>query len=119
MSLEGLPFSAWLYRIASNEVNKHFNKSKRNKIFSVEEDRVFELFERTDSDFSEEQIMLLLATLKELPTETIEVLELRFFEERSFKEIAFILNIGESGAKMRLYRAVEKLKKHFKVNWKQ
>ncbi|UII28075.1 sigma-70 family RNA polymerase sigma factor [Fulvivirga maritima] len=115
----GLPFSAWLYRIASNEVNKHFNKNKRNKIFSVEEERVFELFEQSDSEFSEEQIRLLIATLRELPTETIEVLELRFFEERSFKEIAFILNIGESGAKMRLYRAVEKLKKHFKVNWEQ
>ena len=25
----GLPFSAWLYRIASNEVNKHYRKQKR------------------------------------------------------------------------------------------
>ncbi|MBL3654717.1 RNA polymerase sigma factor [Fulvivirga sediminis] len=115
----GLPFSAWLYRIASNEVNKHFNKNKRNKIFSVEEERVLELFEQHENDFSEDQIRLLIATLRELPTETMEVLELRFFEDRSFKEIAFILNIGESGAKMRLYRAVEKLKKHFKVNWEQ
>lgn len=113
----GLPFSAWLYRIASNEVNKFFNKKKKNRVFSVEEERVLELFENDEKEFSQEQIQLLISTLKELPTETMEVLELRFFEERSFKEIAFILNIGESGAKMRLYRAVEKLKEHFKVNW--
>lgn len=113
----GLPFSAWLYRIASNEVNKYFNKKKKDRIFSVEEERILELFENDENEFSQEHIQLLVKTLKELPTETMEVLELRFFEEKSFKEIAFILNIGESGAKMRLYRAVEKLKQHFKVNW--
>ncbi|MTI21274.1 sigma-70 family RNA polymerase sigma factor [Fulvivirga sp. RKSG066] len=116
----GLPFSAWLYRVASNEVNKHYTKKKRKRIFSLEEERFFEIIENeTDTNFSEEQIQLLIQTLKDLPTDVIEVLELRFFEEKSFKEISFILNIGESGAKMRLYRAVEKLKQHFKVNWKE
>ncbi|ELR73648.1 RNA polymerase, sigma-E factor [Fulvivirga imtechensis AK7] len=115
----GLPFSAWLFRIASNEVNKFYNKKKKNRVFSIEEERVLELFETDEKEFSQEQVQLLIKTLKELPTETIEVLELRFFEDRSFKEIAFILNIGESGAKMRLYRAVEKLKEHFKVNWNE
>ena len=41
----------------------------------------------------------------------IEVLELRFFEEKSFAEIAFILDITEANAKMRTYRAIDKLKK--------
>lgn len=115
----GLPFSAWLFRIASNEVNKFYNKKNKNRVFSIEEERVLELFEAEEHQFDHEQVQLLLKTLKELPTETIEVLELRFFEDRSFKEIAFILNIGESGAKMRLYRAVEKLREHFKVNWRE
>lgn len=115
----GLPFSAWLYKIATNEVNKHFNKTKRNRVFSLEEERVKELMEVNEDGFSQEQIDLLKNTLNELPTSTVEILELRFFEGRSFKEIAYILNIGESGAKMRLYRAVEKLKKHFSINWNE
>jgi RNA polymerase sigma-70 factor (ECF subfamily) len=41
----------------------------------------------------------------------IEVLELRYFESKSFAEIAFILDVSEANAKMRTYRAVEKLKK--------
>jgi len=114
----GLPFSAWLYRIASNEVNRHYNKKKRKRIFSLEEERFLEIIEKDEENaFSEEQVKRLIDTLKDLPTDVMEVLELRFFEERSFKEISYILNIGESGAKMRLYRAVEKLQKHFKVNW--
>lgn len=115
---KGVPFSAWLYRIASNEVNKNFNKKKKKRLFSLEEERFLEIIDRgNEQEFSEQQINLLTETLSELPTDAMEVLELRFFEERSFKEISFILNIGESGAKMRLYRAVEKLKKHFNVNW--
>jgi RNA polymerase sigma-70 factor (ECF subfamily) len=116
----GLPFSAWLYRIASNEVNKHFNKKKSKRVFSLEEERLFEIIDGEDDlTFSSEHIDQLIKTLNELPTDVMEVLELRFFEDRSFKEISFILNISESGAKMRLYRALEKLKKHFKVNWKE
>lgn len=116
----GVPFSAWLYRIASNEVNKNFNKKKKKRLFSLEEERFLEIIDRGDEqEFSEQQINLLTETLSELPTDVMEVLELRFFEERSFKEISFILNIGESGAKMRLYRAVEKLKKHFNINWEE
>jgi len=116
----GLPFSAWLYRIASNEINKHYNKQKKKRVFSLEEERLLEIIDHTsEEDFNEEQISLLVKTLKDLPTDVMEVLELRFFEERSFKEISFILNIGESGAKMRLYRAVDKLTEHFKVNWSE
>ncbi|MTI38169.1 RNA polymerase sigma factor, partial [Fulvivirga lutimaris] len=116
----GLPFSAWLYRIASNEVNKHYNKKKRKRVFSLEEERLFEIIETDDSNPElDGQIGTLISTLNDLPTDVMEVLELRFFEERSFKEISFILNISESGAKMRLYRAIEKLKKYFTVNWKE
>lgn len=115
----GLPFSAWLFRIASNEVNKFYYKKKKRKVFSLEEERVMELFEDREEEFSQQQIATLVETLNDLPTDTVEVLELRFFEGRSFKEIAYILNIGESGAKMRLYRAVDKLRKHFTINWEE
>jgi len=48
----------------------------------------------------------------------LEVLELRFFEDKDFKEIAFILNITESGAKMRTYRALDRLRKNFNLSIK-
>ena len=41
----GVPFSAWLYKIASNEVNKHFRNKKNSKVFSLEEVRVRELID--------------------------------------------------------------------------
>ena len=114
----GVPFSAWLYKIASNEVNKHYRQKKHDKVFSIEEVRVRELFEMANESWDEELIQQLLRFLKELPTEMLEVLELRFFEDKDFREIAFILDITESGAKMRTYRALDRLRKNFNLRIK-
>ena len=112
----GVPFSAWLYKIASNEVNKHYYKQKNRKVFSLEEVRIRELIELSNDEmWDEELIQRLLHYLKQLPTDMLQVLELRFFEDKNFKEIAFILDITESGAKMRTYRALDRLKKNFNL----
>jgi len=107
-----VPVSAWFYKIASNEVNKHYRKIKSQKTYSLEEVRLRELFSR-EEDYSEETLNKLLRLMKELPSDMLEVLQLRFFEEKDFKEIAFILDITESGAKMRTYRALDRLRKEF------
>jgi RNA polymerase sigma-70 factor (ECF subfamily) len=111
----GVPFSAWLYKIASNEVNKHYRKNKGKKVFSIEEVRIKELMQSSEVDWDEELIQQLLNFMKDLPTDMLMVLELRFFEDKDFKEIAFILDITESGAKMRTYRALDKLRRNFNI----
>src|SRR6187402_3717278 len=52
----GVPFSAWLYKVASNEVNKHYRKKKQTKVFSIEEVRIIELMKQADEEYSEEII---------------------------------------------------------------
>ncbi len=118
----GLPFSAWLYKIASNEVNKYYRKKKGKKIFSIEEAKVRELVERSNTeglqDWDEEIIQQLITYLKDLPIDMLHVLQLRFFEDKGFREIAFILEMTESGAKMRTYRALDMLRKNFNIKVK-
>lgn len=114
----GVPFSAWLYKIATNEVNKFWRKNKGRKVFSLEEIKVRELVERSEEVWDEEVVQRLLTYLKDLPTDMLQVLELRFFEDKDFREIAFILDITESGAKMRTYRALDKLRQHFNLKVK-
>lgn len=107
----GLPFSAWLFRIATNEVNKLYRSRKTRRIYSLEESRVKEIMEESGEPGNEENLAALISALNDLPTEVVEIMELRFFEEKSFKEIAFILEISESSAKMRIYRTLDKLRK--------
>ncbi|CAN5464597.1 RNA polymerase sigma factor [soil metagenome] len=114
----GLPFSAWVYKIAANEVNKFYRRNKGKKIYSLEEGKVRELVERSDENWDEEIIQRLLAFMKDLPADMLQVLELRFFEDKDFKEIAFILDMTESGAKMRTYRALDKLRINFNIKVK-
>jgi len=111
----GVPVSAWFYKIASNEVNKHFNKTKSRKVYSLDEVHLRTLFEREEEEYSEETVSKLIEFMKDLSGEMLEVLQLRFFEEKEFKEISFILDISESSAKMRTYRALDQLRKKFNV----
>ena len=60
------------------------------------------------SDASRENA--LLSALTTLDEEDFQLVEMRFFEKRAFKEISEILNISEAGSKMKLYRILDKLK---------
>jgi RNA polymerase sigma-70 factor, ECF subfamily len=117
-TFRGVPVSAWFYKIASNEVNRYYRKKKSSKTFSLEEDKVRNLYEQANEGWDDETIEKLLGHMAELPAEMLEVLNLRFFEDKDFKEIAFILDITESGAKMRTYRALDSLRKNFKLKIK-
>ena len=66
-----------------------------------------------DSDLiaEEEYFAAVDKLINELDELKVLILEMRYFEKRSFKEIASILNITESNAKVRTYRVLERLKK--------
>ncbi len=108
---QGVPFSAWLYRIAANEVNRHYRNSKRKVVYSFDESEFENLIEQNTENEEELDFGYVTRRMQSMCESDIEVLELRFFESKSFSEIAFILDITEANAKMRTYRAVEKLKK--------
>lgn len=113
-SFQGVPFSAWLYRIALNEVNMHFRQNKGLMTESVETAQLAEMIEEADENYSDETIKQLMEVLKKLPPEDMQLVSLRFFEQLSFKEVADIVGITENNAKVRVYRILEKLKKQFK-----
>ena len=108
---KGVPFSAWLYRIASNEVAQHFRQVQKNRVVSIEDTNLSDMMDEMDEISSEvhrDQLILLLDDLKEID---LQLIEMRFFEQRPFKEIADILNITESNAKVKTYRILERLRK--------
>lgn len=110
---KGLPFGAWLYRIAFNEIQKHYRKTKTQAILNVNKRGINEIADTVQENsypINDEQ---LFNALQQLKNEEVELINMRFFEDRSFKEIADILNIGESACKMKLYRILEKIKKLF------
>ena len=108
---QGVPFSAWLFRIASNEVAQHYRSTQKNRVVSVEDANLSNMMEEIQEHSSEDNRNYLLAALEDLKQKDLEIVEMRFFEQRAFAEIADILDITESNAKVRTYRVLERLKK--------
>jgi RNA polymerase sigma-70 factor (ECF subfamily) len=66
--------------------------------------------EEDHSEINKKQLFNALSMLKE---DALQLIEMRFFERRSFKEIGDILELTENNAKVKTFRALEKLKQHF------
>jgi RNA polymerase sigma-70 factor (ECF subfamily) len=115
----GLPFSSWLYRIAQNEVSMYFRKKKKNFAVPIDESRVIEVAVEASlsSEYmTSEQQEKLIEMLNELESDHLDLIELRFFQELSFKQIAEIYKISEANAKMRTYRILERINKKWKTS---
>ncbi|MBL0328746.1 MAG: sigma-70 family RNA polymerase sigma factor [Bacteroidetes bacterium] len=110
----GVPFASWLYRIASSEVNNIYRAQKQRtvNIDSVGVYGMMEEMEETKIDQYHDKIVEIIG--QELPEDELQLIEMRFFEKRSFKEIGEILEITENNAKVKTYRILEKLKKIIK-----
>ena len=111
---QGVPFSAWLYRIASNEIAQFFRNQQKERTVSIEDSNIGEMMDEVEVDFHDEHRAILIDTLNHMSDKEVELIELRFFEKRSFKEIAQILEITESNAKVKTYRLLDKMKKLMK-----
>jgi len=106
----GVPFSAWLFRIAANEVNMFFRKTNRERVVSLDKSDLGKMIAESGETDSEENQKLLLKALGTLETEEMQLIELRFFEKRAFSEVGEIIGITENNAKVRTYRILDKLK---------
>lgn len=118
-----IPFSAWLYRVANNEIIQFFRDSKYKSV-SLEEMLEQNGFEpRMEFDLEEvilaqeelevkhKQFMYYRQKVSELPIKYQEVLSLRFFENKTIKEISVILGKREGTVKSLLHRGIDRLKK--------
>ena len=108
---KGVPFSAWLYRIASNEVSQHFRTSSKQRIVSIDSNQVQDLADEISYDFKRDELeQKLTHCLNHLSEQDLTLIELRFFDQKPFKEIADILGLTESNAKVKTYRITKKMK---------
>jgi RNA polymerase sigma-70 factor (ECF subfamily) len=101
----GVTIAAWLYRIAANAVADHFNRLSREQGTPAAEGA-------TVSDDVEliERRALLFRLVGGLPADQRQVIELRFGEERSIREIAAKLGRSEGAVKQLQWRAMQTLK---------
>ncbi len=110
----GVPFGSWLYRIAQNEVMQVFRDKKARRTVNADVSDIKHLFEEIEECYYIEYQDQVIQLIKQLPEDELQLIEMRFFEKRPFKEIAEILMLTETNTKVKLYRILERLKKVIK-----
>lgn len=101
-------FSAWLYRIARNLSYDSMKKSKRLLLFDKSE--IENMLENCvqQVDVHDEREQIIQEVLEQLNFKEKNILILRIYEEKSYDEIAYIMNIGESACRKQYERARKK-----------
>ncbi|HMQ61671.1 MAG TPA: sigma-70 family RNA polymerase sigma factor [Flavilitoribacter sp.] len=114
----GVPFSAWLYRIAANELAQHYRATQKKRVVGIDDANLSDMIEEMEEESPEWMRNLLVQALDGLKEHELDLIEMRFFEQRSFREIAELLDMTENNAKVKTYRILERLKKKLSLQIK-
>ena len=123
-----IPFYPWLHRLAADKLalaHRHHLRAGRRSVAREEADTFVWLQGSSrllvdwlvasdatpgDAFFRSERQRQVHVALERLAPAEREVLVMRYLEDLAFPEIAAVLGIGESAAKMRHLRAIEKIR---------
>lgn len=112
-------FKTWILTIAQNTVIDYWRKKSRENEDTTENFEGFKNhYARSPEELliSEEDQKQILSTIESLDTNYQEIIRLRFFEEKSIKEIAEELNLTVANTKVRIMRAKKVLAELLKSN---
>ena len=112
-------FKTWILTIAQNTVIDYWRKKNRQSEDSTDSfEGIKNNFARSPEELliSEEDHKKILSTIESLDTNYQVIIRLRFFEEKSIKEIADELNLTVANTKVRIMRAKKVLAELLKSN---
>ena len=106
------PFPAWLFRIASFRCTDYLRRRRPTEPYDDEHTFANGSFEPEQQTFATLANQQIAAALRHLSDDQRQVVELKFFQNFTFEEIAAQLGISPNTAKTRLYSALRKLGKN-------
>ena len=100
----GTPFAAWLFRIAANAIADRSERLGRERSIEPPPD-----IAEAEQERAQDQARL-FALVRELPEPQRRVVEMRFVEQKSIKEIAGEIGRTEGAVKQLQFRGLESLR---------
>ncbi|HEY6905436.1 MAG TPA: sigma-70 family RNA polymerase sigma factor [Candidatus Acidoferrales bacterium] len=107
----GAPFVAWLYRIAANAIADRWQRASREQGSPASGDPA-DRSEAVDMEKSERAAQL-FNFVNALPEDQRRVIEMRFAEEKSIREIAQALGRTPGAVKQLQFRGIQTLRAQF------
>ena len=106
---DGNPFKAWVYQIARNVFADHLRKQKvlYSDFHPIE--AVADIPEEEDSEKGHKE-QVLHASMKKLSEESREILVMSRYQNMKYEEIADTMGLTVSSVKVKVHRAIKKLR---------
>lgn len=111
---EGLRFQSWIYQVARNIFSDHYQKQKNRFSDFVDVEKISEhIPDSDDSKSADEQEQLLSRSMEMLSEEQRELLVLTRFQHMKYEDVAIIMNTTVANIKVKVHRAIAKLREHY------
>jgi RNA polymerase sigma factor (sigma-70 family) len=110
----GLRFQSWIYQVARNVFSDHYQAQKNKKSEFVDVEKVGEwVANEEEGNHMEEQEKILERSMAMLTEEQRELLVLTRFQHLKYEEVAVIMETTVANIKVKVHRAIAKLREHY------
>jgi len=111
---DGNPFKAWMFQIARNVFADHLRKNKmRVSDFADVEQMGDSLAEKNEGEIQSEKEDLLHKSMNKLSAEAREILVLSRYQNMKYEEISSLMDISVPAVKVKVHRAIKKLRDYY------
>jgi RNA polymerase sigma factor (sigma-70 family) len=111
---EGNKFHSWIYQVARNVFSDHYQSNKNKKADFVDVEKMGDrMADNDESSRMDEQEKLLQRSMAMLNEEQRELLVLTRFQQMKYEDVAVIMNTTVANIKVKVHRAIGKLREHY------
>jgi RNA polymerase sigma factor (sigma-70 family) len=111
---EGLKFQSWIYQVARNVFSDHYHANKKRTSDFVDVERVSDhMADNGETEDMDEKEKILHRSLARLNEEQRELLVLTRFQHMKYEEVAVIMDTTVANIKVKVHRAILKLREYY------
>lgn len=111
---DGLRFQSWIYQVARNVFSDHYQAHKNRFSNFVDVEKVEDhMADANEAEELDEKEKLLHRSLQKLSEEQRELLILTRFQHMKYEEVAAIMETTVANIKVKVHRAIMKLREHY------
>lgn len=111
---EGMKFQSWIYQVARNIFSDHYQAHKNKFSGFVDVEKVSDtMMDHHETDDQDEKEQLLQRSMAMLSEDQRELLVLTRFQHMKYEEVAMVMDTTVANIKVKVHRAIAKLREHY------
>jgi RNA polymerase sigma-70 factor (ECF subfamily) len=111
---EGAKFQSWIYQVARNVFSDHYQAHKNKFSDFVDVEKISDyMADKESNDVQDEKEALLHKSMAKLTEDQRELLVLTRFQQMKYEEVAAIMDTTVANIKVKVHRAIIKLREYY------